>query len=73
MSSKKEVIFTKDAPLPIVPTPFCQAVKCNGMVYCSGNVGMTPDGEMVKGSVGDRTVLTERWSHDQMHHGKGQS
>ena len=56
MAVTKEVVFTDKSPLPIKPPPFSLAVKCNGMVYCSGNIGMDPAGKMVEGTVGDRTV-----------------
>ncbi len=40
-------------PLPF----FSQAIVCNGMVYCSGSIGMSPDTKaLVEGGVGDRTV-----------------
>lgn len=53
----KEVIHTSAAPLPLKPSPFCQAVKCGGIVYVSGNLGMDPATEkMVEGGVRDRTV-----------------
>jgi len=40
-------------PLPF----FSQAIICNGMVYCSGSVGVSPTTKaLVEGGVGDRTV-----------------
>jgi len=51
----KEAVLTKNAPAPL---PFySQAIKCQGMVYCSGNIGMDPQtNKLIEGSVGDRTV-----------------
>lgn len=40
MATKQEVSTSKaPAPLP----QFSQAIKHNGMVYCSGNVGLSPE------------------------------
>jgi len=40
-------------PLPI----YSQAIICNGMVYCSGSIGMSPETRaMVEGGIADRTV-----------------
>ncbi|KUJ24578.1 YjgF-like protein [Mollisia scopiformis] len=50
----KEAVKTDKAPPPM---PFLsQAIKCGGMVYCSGSVGMDPTtSKLVEGSVADRT------------------
>ncbi|TVY53177.1 RutC family protein [Lachnellula suecica] len=49
----KEAVKTTNAPPPM--PFFSQAIKCNGMVYCSGSVGMDPRSmKLVEGSVGDR-------------------
>lgn len=51
----KESVLTDKAPAPM--PFFSQAIKCNGMVYCSGSIGMEPKSmKLVEGSVGDRTV-----------------
>ncbi|CAK7233198.1 hypothetical protein SBRCBS47491_008527 [Sporothrix bragantina] len=50
----KEAVFTPNSPPPL--PFFSQAIKSNGMVYCSGQVGVDPKtGEMVEGSIQDRT------------------
>jgi hypothetical protein len=50
-----EGVFTEQAPKPL--PQFSQAVKYNGMVYCSGNVGLDPaTSKVVDGTVKDRTV-----------------
>lgn len=57
MSMKKEVVITDKTPLPFSPQPFCAAVKCNGMIYCSGIIGMDPKSmKMVEGPIGNRVV-----------------
>ncbi|RSM15532.1 hypothetical protein CDV31_004968 [Fusarium ambrosium] len=48
-------VLSKDAP---APSPLMsQAVVYNGMVYCSGSLGIDPiTGKFATGSVADRTV-----------------
>ena len=44
-------------PLPF----FSQAIVCNGMVYCSGSIGVSPTTKaLVEGGVGERTVSDGR-------------
>ncbi len=44
-------------PLPF----FSQAIICNGMVYCSGSIGVSPTTKaLVEGGVGERTVSNDR-------------
>ena len=44
-------------PLPV----YSQAIICNGMVYCSGQVAMHPETKaMVEGGIADRTVSYEK-------------
>ncbi|TVY14946.1 RutC family protein [Lachnellula arida] len=51
----KEAVKTDKAPLPL--PFFSQAIKCQGLVYCSGSVGMDPaTSKLVEGSVADRTA-----------------
>ena len=51
---KKEVVVTNKTPMPFNPMPFSAAVKSNGVVYCSGNIGMDPKTlKIVKSSVKD--------------------
>jgi enamine deaminase RidA (YjgF/YER057c/UK114 family) len=56
MSQTFEVVKTEAAPKPL--PQFSQAVKYNGMVYCSGNIGLLPgeDFQLVEGTVKDRAV-----------------
>src|ERR1700710_146739 len=52
---QKEAIVTDKSPPPL--PYFSQAIKCQGMIYCSGSVGMDPKtNKLVEGSVADRTV-----------------
>ncbi|KAJ4414792.1 hypothetical protein N0V82_007707 [Gnomoniopsis sp. IMI 355080] len=54
MPAKPEVVLSAAAPKPL--PQFSQALKYNGMVYCSGNIGMDPKtSKIVEGTVKDRT------------------
>ncbi|KAB8304279.1 hypothetical protein EYC80_003691 [Monilinia laxa] len=51
---QKESVSTDKAPPPL--PFFSQAVKCQGMVYCSGSIGMdVTTKKLVEGGVADRT------------------
>ncbi|ORY09225.1 hypothetical protein BCR34DRAFT_589468 [Clohesyomyces aquaticus] len=57
-TSKKEVVDSNSIPKPFPVMPFSAAVKCNGMVYLSGNIGMEPaTNTLVEGDVGERTRM----------------
>lgn len=50
----RTAVYTANAPTPL--PQFSQAVTFNGMVYCSGNIGLDPKTmKLVEGSVTDRT------------------
>ena len=50
----KEVVFTNDAPEAV--GPYSQAIKKNGLLFCSGQVALDPtSGDLVGGSVQDQT------------------
>ena len=50
----KEVVFTPQAPEAV--GPYSQAIKQNGLVFCSGQVPLDPSsGELLGGSVADQT------------------
>ena len=51
MGTQMEFVATSNAPAAI--GPYSQAVKVNGMVYTSGQIALTPEGEML----GDDVVL----------------
>ncbi|KAI9713818.1 MAG: hypothetical protein M1820_000548 [Bogoriella megaspora] len=61
MSNQKRAIVTDKAPLLQPPQfPFSQAIVHNGMVFCSGNIGMDPSSKtLIEGAVGDRTVRAD--------------
>ncbi|MCJ1361812.1 hypothetical protein MMC16_000912 [Acarospora aff. strigata] len=55
----RTAISTTNAPVPL--PFFSQANVCNGMVYCSGSIGMDPATQnVVEGGVGDRTAQALR-------------
>lgn len=57
MISKKEVVESNARPQTLPVMPYSAAVKCNGMVYLSGNIGMDPKTrKLVDGDIKDRTV-----------------
>ncbi|RWA05395.1 hypothetical protein EKO27_g9710, partial [Xylaria grammica] len=50
MSPGKEAVSTQNSPAPL--PQFSQAIKYNGMVYCSGSIGINPTTkELAKGGV----------------------
>lgn len=63
MTTKIEVVSTEQAPSPF--PQFSQAIKYNGLVFCSGNVGLIPGTELqlVEGTVKDRAVCGH--AHDK--------
>lgn len=40
-------VHTDKAPQAV--GPYSQAIVANGFVYCSGQIGLTPDGQLVEG------------------------
>ncbi|CAJ0555096.1 Ff.00g051610.m01.CDS01 [Fusarium sp. VM40] len=54
MAPQLEAVHTESAPAPL--PQFSQAIKHNGMVYCSGNIGAIPGTKLtlVEGTVKDR-------------------
>ncbi|NKQ41844.1 MAG: RidA family protein [Sulfurovum sp.] len=48
-----KVIETKNAPVAI--GPYSQAIQVGGMLYTSGQIPMTPDGELIKGDIREQT------------------
>lgn len=45
----KEIVSTSNAPAAI--GPYSQAVKANGLVFCSGQIPLKPDGTLVEGDI----------------------
>ncbi|RTE77833.1 hypothetical protein BHE90_007712 [Fusarium euwallaceae] len=58
MTTKIEAVSTEEAPSPF--PQFSQAIKYNGLVFCSGNIGLIPgtDLKLVEGTVKDRARQT---------------
>ena len=55
MSAEKQVVRTDKAPIPQVP--ISQAIKANGMIYCSGFVPSDPTtGKLVAGEIEAQTA-----------------
>ncbi|KAL1407537.1 hypothetical protein Q8F55_006970 [Vanrija albida] len=54
MPKPSQCTLTTGAPAPL-PGLYSQAVRAGNMLYTSGSVGMTPEGQMVQGTVADRT------------------
>jgi 2-iminobutanoate/2-iminopropanoate deaminase len=48
-----EIIETKNAPAAI--GPYSQAIKANGLIYTSGQIPLTPDGEVVERDIKKQT------------------
>lgn len=51
--SAREVVSTKGAPAAI--GPYSQAIKAGGLVFCSGQIALTPEGTLVQGDVAAET------------------
>lgn len=50
------VILTDKAPAPV--GPYSQAVKCNGFLFCSGQIPINPKtNEVLKGSITEQAEL----------------
>ncbi|KAE8381832.1 Endoribonuclease L-PSP/chorismate mutase-like protein [Aspergillus bertholletiae] len=59
MSSNKTAIVSHNAPAPSLL--MSQALICQGMIYCSGSLGIDPKtGKFVDGDASDRTVQALR-------------
>lgn len=50
---QRQVISTKDAPAAI--GPYSQAIRAGNLVFCSGQIALTPEGELVQGGVAEQT------------------
>ncbi|KAF4464855.1 hypothetical protein FALBO_8287 [Fusarium albosuccineum] len=52
--SDQQIIFTKNAPAAV--GPYSQAIKTPNMIYCSGQIPLTPAGDLVQGSITEQTA-----------------
>ncbi len=50
----KRIISTDKAPGAV--GPYSQAVEANGLLFCSGQIPLRPDGSMVEGGVAEQTT-----------------
>jgi 2-iminobutanoate/2-iminopropanoate deaminase len=48
-----EVISTDKAPAAV--GPYSQAIESDGLIFCSGQVPLTPEGDLVSGSIAEET------------------
>jgi 2-iminobutanoate/2-iminopropanoate deaminase len=52
----KTVVRTEEAPAPFQGAPYSQAIKADGLVFVSGQLGLKPgQTEMVGDSIGEQT------------------
>jgi 2-iminobutanoate/2-iminopropanoate deaminase len=52
----REVVRTESAPAPFQGAPYSQAIKANGLVFVSGQLGLRPgEHELVPGGVAEQT------------------
>ncbi|WQF78173.1 Putative YjgF/YER057c/UK114 family, RutC-like superfamily protein [Colletotrichum destructivum] len=51
--SDQSIVFTKNAPAPV--GPYSQAIKTPTAIYCSGQIPLTPEGNLLEGSITDKT------------------
>lgn len=49
----KQIHATDQAPAAI--GPYSQAVELNGLIFCSGQIPLTPGGDLITGSIEDQT------------------
>jgi len=54
----RDVVFTNDAPQAV--GPYSQAITIEKLVFCSGQIPLTPEGTLVEGDIAAQTrqVLT---------------
>ncbi|OHE90814.1 endoribonuclease L-PSP [Colletotrichum orchidophilum] len=51
--SEQSIVFTKNAPAPV--GPYSQAIKTPTAIYCSGQIPLTPEGNLLEGTITDKT------------------
>ena len=50
---KKTPVHTDQAPRAI--GPYSQAIRSGDLIFCSGQIGLTPEGTLIDGDVADQT------------------
>jgi 2-iminobutanoate/2-iminopropanoate deaminase len=58
--SDKSVVRTERAPAPFQGAPYNQAIVSGGFVFVAGQLGLTADGQMVEGGIGEQTEQVMR-------------
>jgi 2-iminobutanoate/2-iminopropanoate deaminase len=53
--SEKEVVRTEAAPAPFQGAPYSQAIKANGFVFVSGQLGLEPGAAEIRGTIEEQT------------------
>ena len=53
MENENEIITTDQAPAAI--GPYSQAVKAGGFIFCSGQIPLTVDAEIIEGDIKEQT------------------
>jgi 2-iminobutanoate/2-iminopropanoate deaminase len=53
--SDKTVVRTERAPAPFQGAPYNQAIVTDHLVFVAGQVGLTPDGQLVEGGIAEQT------------------
>ena len=49
-----DYIISENAPAAI--GPYCQAIKANGFVFCSGQIPARPDGSLIEGGIAEQVT-----------------
>lgn len=57
---EKTVIRTEAAPAPFQGAPYNQAIASGDLVFVAGQLGITPDGTLVEGGIGEQTEQAMR-------------
>ena len=52
---EKEPVRTEQAPAPFQGAPYSQAIRAGGLVFVSGQVALTPAGELLGSGVAEQT------------------
>ena len=58
--SDKAAVRTERAPAPFQGAPYNQAIVTGGLVFVAGQLGLTADGQMVEGGIGEQTEQAMR-------------
>ena len=53
--AEKEVIRTEAAPAPFQGAPYSQAIRVGDLVFVSGQLGVTPSGDLVGDTIEEQT------------------